>query len=77
MAEKIDRKRMIPRAPIEKLMKNVAKKYEVTRVSRDASNEMVEALENIAVEIMESAVRLAKHAGTNTVNDEDIKMAVK
>jgi DNA-binding protein len=67
------RKTILPAAAMEKLLKHAG----ADRVAEDAKTELIEFLEEIAQEIGEKAVRLAKHAGRKTVRSVDIKEAAK
>jgi len=63
----------LPIAPVTRLMRNAG----AERVSEDASQELVELLEDYGVKIARKAVSLAKHAGRKTVKVEDILQAVE
>ena len=47
------------------------------RVSKEAAKEFAGKVEEIAIEIAEKAVRVAKHSGRRTVLESDIKFAMK
>ncbi len=66
-------KRLIPLAAMEKIMKQSG----AERVSDKAKAALKNALEEIAEEIANDAVRLANHAGRKTVKASDIKLASK
>ena len=66
-------KSVLPAAAMEKLLKKAG----ATRVSASAKVKMQEVLEEIAEEIGEKAVRMAKHAGRKTVKASDIREATK
>ena len=63
----------LPIAPVTRLMRNAG----AERVSEDASQELVELLEDYGEKIARKAVSLAKHAGRKTVKVEDILQAVE
>jgi len=66
-------KRLIPLAAMEHILKNAG----AERVSDKAKAAMKEVLEEIALEIAESAVKLSVHAGRKTVKASDVKLAAK
>ncbi len=63
----------IPKAPAGRILMKMGAK----RVSAEAVEEFVEILTDIAEEIGEQAVRIAKHSGRKTVQEGDIKLAVR
>lgn len=63
----------IPKAPAVRILMNAGAK----RVSADAAEAFSDVMETAAREIAERASQIAKHSGRKTVNDEDIKMAVR
>ena len=63
----------IPKAPVARILMNAGAK----RVSEDAIDEFTEVINSIAEKFSEKAVLLAKHSGRKTVQEEDIKLAVK
>ena len=67
------RKTILPAAAMEKLLKKAG----AERVSEDAKAKLIEVLEEIAEEIGEKSVRLARHAGRKTVKSSDIREATK
>ena len=50
----------------------IAKRYGARRISKDALEEMRDVIEEIALQLSESAVRVSRHAGRRTVMKEDI-----
>ena len=66
-------KRLIPLAAMEKIMK----KCGAERVSDKAKVALKNALQEIAEEIANDAVKLATHAGRKTIKASDIKLASK
>ena len=61
----------LPLATVERLIK----KSGAERVSESAARELASVLQERAAVISSKAVKLAKHAGRDTVTEEDIKMA--
>lgn len=62
----------IPTAPVTRLMRNAG----AERVSEDASQALVEVLEEYGEKVAAKSVALAKHAGRKTVKAEDVLEAV-
>ncbi|MEM4263614.1 MAG: NFYB/HAP3 family transcription factor subunit [Candidatus Woesearchaeota archaeon] len=71
MAQK--RETIIPKAPVARLVQKAGAK----RVSAEAVDFLVGILEEQALDIGRQAVRIAKHSGRKTVNDGDVKLAVR
>lgn len=71
MAQKRDT--IIPKAPVARLVQQAGAK----RVSADAVDFLVGILEERALDIGRQAVKIAKHSGRKTVNDGDVKLAVR
>ena len=67
------RTEIIPRAPVGRLIAKAG----AQRVSADAMNTLADILTDIAEEISERAIKIAKHSGRKTVKAGDIKLAVK
>jgi len=65
--------RILPLAAMEKILKNAG----ADRVGEDAKLALKNAVEDIAEEISQQAVRLAMHARRKTVKSRDIKLAAK
>lgn len=70
MARKIS---LIPKAPVGRIIMNSGAK----RVSAGAVDAFSDVLTQIAEEISERAVQIAKHSGRKTVHEGDIKLAAK
>ena len=62
----------LPIAPVTKIIRNAG----AERVSEDASQALVEVLEEYGEKVARKAVSLAKHAGRKTVKKEDIQEAI-
>ena len=67
------RTEIIPRAPVGRLITKAG----AQRVSADAMNTLADILTDIAEEIGERAVKIAKHSGRKTVKAGDIKSAAR
>ncbi len=63
----------IPLAPIGRLIEKAGAK----RVSEDAKKSLSKVLGEIAIQISERAVMLAKHAGRKTIKKSDVDLAKK
>jgi len=63
----------IPKAPAARILMNQGAK----RVSADAVDAFVEVITQIAEDIGEQSVRIAKHSGRKTVQEGDVKLAAK
>ena len=69
----VAKKRLIPLAAMEQLMKIGG----ADRVSDSAKSALKEVLEEYAIKISKDAAKYAEHAGRKTVKAEDIKLATK
>ena len=67
------RTNIIPKAPIGRILMRAGAK----RVSQSAVDEFSVVITDIALKISEQAARIAKHSGRKTVQEGDIKIAVK
>ncbi len=63
----------LPRAPIERLLKEATGK----RISRKATEQMSATLEEIIADVAKDAAVFCKHAGRKTITDQDIILANK
>ena len=63
----------LPKAPTARLMKHAG----AQRISGDAVDCFVEAIEAYGMDIATKANKLAHHAGRKTVKASDIKLAMK
>ncbi|MBS3107725.1 NFYB/HAP3 family transcription factor subunit [Candidatus Woesearchaeota archaeon] len=66
-------KSILPLAAMEKLIKKAG----ASRVGEDGKQALREILEQVADEICEKALRMAKHSGRKTIKAADIKLAAK
>jgi len=64
---------IIPKAPFAKILLNAGAK----RVSAEAIDAFAEVITDIAEEISTRAAKIAQHSGRKTIQDGDIKLAVK
>ncbi len=63
----------LPRAPIERLLKEFTGK----RISKTATEKMAVVLEETIAEVAKDASVFCKHAGRKTITDDDIVLATK
>jgi len=63
----------MPKAPVARILFKAGAK----RVSQPATDTFSEVLREIAEDIAAKAVQIAKHSGRKTVQEGDIKLAVK
>ena len=63
----------LPNAPVERILRNAG----AERVSKDAVEELRNALEEVGEEISRDSIQMADHAERNTVKKEDIEMATQ
>jgi histone H3/H4 len=63
----------LPLAPLERIMRNAG----ADRVSEDAVIALAEIIEDVAEELSEDAIAIAKHAGRKTIMAEDLRLARK
>ncbi len=61
----------IPVAPVERILSGIGAK----RISASGAERMAQELSDIALQISESAVKIAKHSGRKTVKARDIRLA--
>lgn len=69
----VKRATIIPKAPLARIMMQAG----AQRISSGALDILVENLEDKALEIANQAVKISKHAGRKTVNEGDIRLAVR
>jgi histone H3/H4 len=68
----------IPKASVENIMREILKRHKnASRISSDAVERLTHVIDEIGLDIGKSAERLAKHAGRETVNDSDVKLALR
>lgn len=63
----------LPNAPVERIIRNAG----AERVSKEAVEELRDAVEEAGSDIAADAVDMADHAGRNTVTREDVEMATQ
>ena len=63
----------IPKAPAARILTIAGAK----RVSAGAAETFSDVIHDIAMRIGEQAVRIAKHSGRKTVQEEDIKLSAR
>ena len=63
----------MPKAPVARILFKAGAK----RVSQPATDTFAEVLREVAEDIASKAVQIAKHSGRKTVQEGDIKLAVK
>ena len=63
----------LPKAPTARIMKNAG----AQRISGDAVDELLAAIEAYGTDIASRANDLARHAGRKTVKASDIKLALQ
>ena len=64
---------IIPKAPVARMLLNAGAK----RVSADAVDAFADVVQSIAEDIATNSARIAKHSGRKTIQEGDIKLAVK
>ncbi len=69
----VKRSTIIPKAPLARIMTQAG----AQRISSGALDVLVDVLEDKALEIANQAVKISKHAGRKTVNDGDVRLAVR
>lgn len=67
------RTNIIPKAPIARMLLNAGAK----RVSADAVDAFADIVQNLAENIATNSARIAKHSGRKTIQEGDVKLAVK
>ncbi|MFB6241654.1 MAG: histone family protein [Candidatus Nanosalina sp.] len=63
----------LPNAPIERIIRKAG----AERVSKEAVEELRDAVEDLGREVSADAVEMADHANRNTVKEEDVDMATQ
>ena len=64
---------IIPKAPFARILLNAGAR----RVSAEAVDAFADVITDIAEEISTRAAKIAQHSGRKTIQDGDIKLAVK
>jgi histone H3/H4 len=63
--------RIIPLASLDRILVNAG----VALADLDATKQLGQLLETLGLEILETAIKLTKHAGRKTITDADINLA--
>lgn len=63
----------LPNAPVERIIRNAG----AERVSKEAVEELREAVEELGQDIARDAIELAEHAERNTVTKSDVELATE
>jgi len=63
----------IPKAPVTRIVKKAG----AERISKDAEEKFVEAVEAYTEKLAAAAIDLAKHADRKTVQADDVELALK
>ena len=69
----VKRSNVLPKAVFARILMNAGAK----RVSQDAMDVFTEIMEDIAEEIGQQSVKIARHSGRKTVQAGDVKLAVR
>jgi len=64
---------LIPKAPLARVFKEAG----AHRVSDSALTSLVELLSEVSEQVASKAIEIAKHRGSRTVNEGDIRLALK
>ena len=67
---------VVPASLLRRNLKKMGKAVGLTRVSEGAVKTLKKILDKKAKEMSESAVKIAKHAGRNTVKEEDVRLVI-
>jgi len=63
----------IPKAPITRIVKNAG----AERISKDAEEKIVEAVETYTANIAAAIIDVAKNAGRKTIQPDDVEVVLK
>jgi len=71
----ITKKSLLPKAPVEKIIKSVSAQQGIKRISKGAVKEMIRILEKRGFSMSKQAGSLASHAKRKTIKTADIELA--
>lgn len=63
----------IPKAPVTRIVKNAG----AERISKDAEEKIVVAVEDYAAKLAKAVIEVAKHAGRKTIQPDDVDVVLK
>lgn len=63
----------IPKAPVTRIVKSAG----AERISKDAEEKIVEAVEAYTAKLAEAVIDVAKHAGRKTIQPDDVDVVLK
>jgi histone H3/H4 len=70
-----NKKSLLPKAPVEKIIKSVSEQQGIKRISKEAVKEMIRILEKKGFNMSKQAGSLANHAKRKTIKTSDIELA--
>ncbi|MEE1116823.1 histone family protein [Methanosphaera sp.] len=63
----------IPKAPVTRIVKSAG----AERISKDAEEKIVEAVEAYTASLATAVIDVAKHAGRKTIQPDDVEVVLK